>query len=138
MVMSWILGVGCLLAPAQDKGLAGRQEQFLKAVMGGKVKEAYGTLLAGSPVLEKTSEVENLVTQTEKGLQIYGGASAVEDFGLLREDKHVATGAGLLCCEKHPLFFYFVWYRPRVDAPWRIQTVWFDDNVRAFMEQRRK
>lgn len=136
MVTAWVLGIGCLTAPAQE--LAGRQQEFLKGVMAGKLKEAYTALLAGSPVLDNKAEVENLLAQTEKGLAVYGGATAVEDLGFLREGKHVAVGSGLLCCAKHPLFFTFVWYRPALDAPWRIQSVWFDDNARAFAEQRRR
>jgi hypothetical protein len=138
MMMNLLLSVGWMLAPVQDKDLPERQAQFLKSVMAGKAKEAYAAVLAGSPVLDKKNEVDNLIAQTEKGVEIYGGATGIESLGLLQETKYLAFGVGVVCCEKSPLFFYFGWYRPRLDAPWRLQNIWFDDNGRAFSEKWRK
>ena len=125
------------MAPAQDPTVAARQTAFLKQVREGKIEEAYDALLEGSLVREKKADVENLVTQTEKALGLYGGVTELEDLGASRQDKHVAHGTAIVCCEKGPLYFYFIWYRPKSDAAWRIQNVWFDDNARAFMEKSR-
>ena len=125
------------VAPSQDKTLTGRQAEFLKAIEEGKIKEAYADLLEGSLVLEKKDEIEKLITQTMKGTEVYGGVTAFEDLGIVRREKHVAHGMGIVACEKAPLYFYFIWYRSKVDAPWRIQNVWFDDNSRSFMEHRK-
>jgi hypothetical protein len=126
-------------APAQDKdkGIAGRQTAFLKAVKGEKIKEAYEDLLEGSLILEKKGDVENLVKQTEKAVALYGDVTSIEDFGVVKQDKHLASGLGMVCCEKAPLFFYFIWYRNKPDAPWRLHNVWFDDNSKAFLEHRK-
>lgn len=125
-------------APAQDKSPANRQLEFLKAVQEGKIKDAYADLLEGSLILaDKKADVDNLIGQTDKASEIYGGVTAVENLGLVKQEKHVTQGIGILCCEKAPLYFYFIWYRNKADAPWRVQNVWFDDNSRAFMEHRK-
>jgi hypothetical protein len=124
-------------ALAQDKSAPERQADFLKGLQEGKIPEAFAELLRGSLILQNKAELENLITQTEKGLKLYGGITAVENLGLTREHKLVAYGSALVGCEKGPLFFYFIWYRPRLDAPWRAQNVWFDDNSRAFFEGRK-
>lgn len=139
MVAGVVLTAGMGAAPAQDKDkpVAGRQTAFLKAIQGEKVKDAYEDLLEGSLILEKKGDVENLVKQTEKALHLYGEVSAIEDLGIVRQEKHLASGLGMVCCEKAPLFFYFIWYRPKADAPWRLHNVWFDDNAKTFMEHRK-
>jgi len=124
-------------APAQEGSIPKRQAAFLKALQQEKVKEAFEDLLEGSLILDKKQDVENLVTQTEKGIAIYGGVTSIEDLGIVRQDKHLATGLAIVCCEKAPLYFYFIWYRNKADAPWRLHNVWFDDNSKYFMEHRR-
>lgn len=124
-------------ARAQDKPLSERQADFLKGLQEGKVQEAYAEILRGSLILQNKTDVDNLVVQTEKGLKVYGGITAVENLGLTREHKLVAFGSAVVGCEKGPLYFYFIWYRPRLDAPWRSQNVWFDDNSKAFVEGRK-
>ncbi len=121
----------------QDPAPAERQATFLKAIQAGKIQEGYAELFRGSHLLDSKEEVENLVTQTEKGIKIYGGLGATENLGLTREHKLVAFGSAVVGCEKAPLYFYFIWYRPRLDAPWRCQVAWFDDNSRAFFEGRK-
>ena len=125
------------LTGVQDPAPSERQATFLKTLQEGKIQEAYAELLRGSHVLENKAEVENLVTQTDKGINVYGGISAVENLGLTRDHKLVAFGTAIVGCSKGPLYFYFIWYRPRLDAPWRCQTAWFDDNSRAFVEGRK-
>lgn len=133
-----LLASGLGAAPAQDPPpLPARQTAFLKGIQAGKIRESYGELLAGSLILEKKSEVDNLVSQTTKGLEVYGGVTSIEDLGILREDRHLAFGAALVCCERAPLFFYFIWYRTAPAAPWKAHNVWFDDNARAFLEHRK-
>jgi hypothetical protein len=124
-------------APSQDKTLAGRQAAFVKGIQEGMIKEAYVELVEGSLILEKKDEIENLITQTVKGTEIYGGVTAVDNLGVVRQEKHVAHGQAIVACEKAPLYFYFIWYRNKADAPWRIQSVWFDDNSKFFMEHRK-
>lgn len=124
-------------APAQEKALPERQADFLKGLQEGKIQESFAELLRGSLVLQNKTEVDNLIVQTEKGLKVYGGITAFENLGLTREHKLVAFGSAVVGCEKGPLYFYFIWYRPRLDAAWRIQNVWFDDNSKAFVEGRK-
>jgi hypothetical protein len=132
--------IPCLLvavALAQDAGLPERQATFLKGLQEGKTADAYAELLRGSLVLANKAEVDNLVAQTEKGVSLYGGVTAHDNLGLTKQTKLVAYGTAVVGCTKAPLFFYFVWYRPREDAAWRIQNVWFDDQARSFFEPRK-
>ena len=140
MILNALVFATALAAPValvQEKALPERQVAFLKAVQAGKIQDAYKELLRGSPILEKQADVDNLVAQTEKGVGIYGGVTSFEDMGLLRQHRNVAFGVSVLACEKAPLYFYFVWFRPREEAPWRIQNAWFDDNSRAFFDARK-
>lgn len=124
-------------ARAQEAGLPERQAAFLKGLQDGKYADAYAELLRGSLVLANKAEVDNLVSQTEKGVNLYAGVTAVDNLGLTKQTKLLAFGTAVVGCAKAPLFFYFVWYRPREDAAWRIQNVWFDDQVRSFFEPRK-
>ncbi len=132
-----LLALLSLSAGVQEKPLPERQADFFKGLQEGKIQEAFAEILRGSLVLQNKAEVDNLIVQTEKGLKVYGGITAVENLGLTREHKLVAFGSAVVGCEKGPLYFYFIWYRPRPDAPWRAQNVWFDDNSKAFVEGRK-
>lgn len=134
-----LLAVTLLLAgvqaptPAQEVSPAARQALFLKSLQEGKAQEAFAELFRGSPILERKDEVANLIQQTMKGVEIYGGVTGQENLGLTRQQKHVAFGAAIVACNKAPLYYYFVWYRPREDAAWILHNMWFDDKSREFL-----
>lgn len=124
-------------SPVQDEDPAERQLKFLKGIREGKIAESYAAILEGSLIKEKKADVENLVGQTRKAFEVYGAPSDVEHLGIVTAGKHLSEGLAIVCCEKSPLFFHFIWYRPSAEAPWRMQNLWFDDNPRAYFERRK-
>jgi len=125
-------------APArtpQEKPLEERQAAFLASVKAGEVDEAYAALLKGSAIPE--DQVGSLAEETRKGVKIYGGVAGVQNLGLVKQEKHIAFGVAIVCADRMPLFFYFVWYRKTEAAPWVIINSWFNDKSREFLEFRR-
>ncbi len=133
-----VLGGAALVAARpgrQDASPVDRQAAFLKSIQGGKVKGAYEQIIKDGPL---TMDVcDKLVAEAKKGIELYGDAAEFENLGLVREDKHIAMGIGILCTERTPLFFYFVWYRPTEKDAWRLVNTWFNDQTKEYFSLRR-
>ncbi len=117
--------------------LAQRQSAFLSKVVSGELDAGYKELLAGSAVATDVKAIANLVAQTQNAVRVYGAIAEARSLGTVVLDANLVVGHGLACCEKQPLYFYFVWYRPTATAPWRILATWFNDNTKEFIEARR-
>lgn len=116
---------------------AQRQSAFLAKVVSGELDAGFKELLAGSSIASDVKAIANLVAQTQNGVRVYGAISEARSLGTVALDANLVVGHGLACCEKQPLYYYFVWYRPTATAPWRILTTWFNDNTKEFIDARR-
>lgn len=124
-------------APGDVDQLGPRQARFLARVKAGDANAAYDELLEGSSVKEQIETVAQLKLQTTRGIALYGGVMSTRIDPHAHRDGMLAYGSAIVACKKAPLFFYFVWYRPTADAPWRIQSVWFNDQVKEYRAWRK-
>ena len=134
VVLATVTGV----SPQDKSTIVDRQAAFLRTIQGEKIKEAYDILMEGSRIPhDREADVEILVKKTEQAIAGSGRVSSIEDLGIVRQDKQVAWGLAIVCCEVRPVFFYFVWYRNKPDAPWHMTNVWFDTDSKNFLSYRK-
>lgn len=120
---------------AQETGPEQRQADFLRILKENKIEEAYADIFKGSTF--PPGEVARLVQATVQGRDTYGGFTESENLGLTRKDKLVSIGMAVVGTQKRPLFFYFAWYRKTEASPWAIVSLWFNDQIKEYMDYRR-
>jgi len=109
--------------------------RFLEDVAAGKVQSAYEQLLTGSPLLQQTEALEQVVEKI-KGLQEKVGACrGYEAVGSKRLGSDVVLLRYVVKCDEFPVVWTFVFYRPPsvqpppAEAAWRVVGVRFDTDL---------
>ena len=105
-------------------------QAFFARLRQGQVRDAFVAAFQGTDMLaKKPADIDTLVNQVEVGLKFYGAPGEAE---FVREEgfsPSVIRQIYVLRTERGPLFWVFYFYR--TSAGWTLNSVDFNDNIRA-------
>lgn len=101
---------------------------FFLGVQGGKIDEAFKTLVASNPTLSDPASVPEFVGNIQKGIEVFGPLQGYELYDLRSVGTRTLYITYLSYHPRKPLRWQFVFYTP-VGADWKLLNLRFDDTV---------
>ena len=123
----WMMGAAPAMS-APVSGPAALADSFFRALETKDALSAYNGLWAGTMMSKKQAEVENLATQTDAALKVFGKPA---DWELLAENKigeNFYENTYLLRGDQGPLFFKIQFYK--APTRWIATNVYFTDTYK--------
>lgn len=107
---------------------------FFKDLIRSEVSKAYERLLENSPLLKKEQDLQNLVKQTTRSMEIYGAVKGFEgvDSEIVTESMVKMRYLGLH--GKYPMRWIFTFYKSP-ELGWLLINIKFDDMSEYFFQQ---
>ena len=140
VVLAGAAVAGVLTAPGQNQPLrpdseGNRQEEtvarFFDRVSFGEIDEAFGELLVGSAIQEQADARRQLVEKTAALEAKFGPFRSSEQLSQRQIGDDLVLLTYLYKCERYPVVWRFIYYRPSANERWKLITVRFDSDLES-------
>lgn len=113
--------------------LKSRVEKFFSSLIKNDIKNAYVNILTNSPISKQKSDIDNLLAQTKRALEIYGSLDGYEPVNAEIATESYIRLRYLGLHGNFPVRWIFTFYRsPEKD--WIVTNIKFDDLSEYFFK----
>ncbi|MEX0937511.1 MAG: hypothetical protein WDZ59_06590 [Pirellulales bacterium] len=95
----------------------------------GRAESAFDTLLRGSPLEDRSNDVQRLAERAQQLKDTYGAYQSHERITSKKVGSDVAVVKYLYKCADSPVVWYFTFYRPSTSEAWNVISVRFDTDL---------
>ncbi len=106
---------------------------FFEYLMADTVSFAFSKLLQGSPIAERSTQLDNLIEQTRKSFDVYGMINGYEFVNAEIVGKSLIRTRYISLHKNYPLRWIFTFYKTP-NSSWIIINIKFDDLTEYFFK----